>query len=562
MRCACSGQLSTETSLLARQHSSFSVHVSYLAYGAISRLCANSFPVAISPFVQQAIKTTECESPIGNDAAIQYAHYVPRQGGYVRGVSEWAPADPDANVMICSSLTAPSGIENQIHPTCTTGNCSFPYGDPIMGTSSETNGRSTSLYSTVGMCHICEDITQLAHSDMAGQYVLPNGQRIVTNKSDGFVLNVTTSPDLSWVQHLTSSQLSVASRWSFANLTVLASSTTTPVGQNDAQQNSVIASTCVLYPCLRTYTTSIDNGELLENPVSLALMFPSFSGPEAFEYNGRTNDVSDYANVFLPCNVNGIIYTKDNATMAPDSTQIDICETVSGGDCQKKTITAPEACIYRHSAKFGSAVSQVMQDNYLTGGCNVTSGALNCRTKSSGEGPGRDKFLESLYSKVDVEDPWSGNATTESIDAYFGRFATAMTNGYRTRFGSSEYDADKVRNNVALPAGTASGVVWRTTVCTSVELQWMGLPVAIVGLTASLLGWGLRQSWRARRTQPVWKDSVLPLLFYQELLQPADHLAAEAEPGQVLMEVDDMEKLAKDVSVIFHWPNSILVPES
>lgn len=227
----------------------------------------------------------------------------------------------------------------------------------------------------------------------------------------------------------------------------------------------------------------------------------------------RTNDVSDYANVFLPCNVNGVVYTKENATIAP------------------------EACIYRHSAKFGSAVSQVMQDNYLTGGCNVTSGALNCRTKSSGEGPGRDKFLESLYSKVDVEDP-------------------------HTRFGSSEYDADKVRNNVALPLGTASGVVWRTTVCTSVELQWMGLPVAIVVLTASLLGWGLRQSWRARRTQPVWKDSVLPLLCHQELLQPSDHLTAEAEPGQVLMEVNDMEKLAKDVSVVFHWPSGILVPES
>lgn len=513
-------------------------------------------PVAISPFVQQAIKTTECESPIGDDAYIQYAHYVPRQGGYVRGVSEWAPADPDTNVMICSSLTAPSGIENQIHPTCTTGNCSFPYGDPIIGASSESNGRSTSLYSTVGMCHICEDITQLAVSDIAGQYILPNGQKIVANRSDGFVLNVTTSPDLSWVRDQTSSQLSVASRWSFANLTVLASSTTLPAAQNDTQQNAVIASTCVLYPCLRTYTTSIDNGELLENPVSLALMYPSFSDPEAFQYNGRTNDVSDYANVFLPCNVNGIIYTKDNATAAPDSTQINMCETGYSGECQMKTLTAPEACVYRHSAKFGSAVSQVMQDNYVTGGCNVTSGALNCRTKSSGEGPGRDKFLESLYSRVDVLDPWSGNATTESIDAYFGRFATAMTNGYRTRFGSSEYDADKVRNNVALPPGAASGVVWRTTVCTSVELQWMILPAAMVVLTASLLGWGLRQSWQARRTQPVWKDSVLPLLFYQELLQPADHLAAEEEPGQVL-EVHDMEKLAKEVSIVFHWPRNM-----
>ncbi|ETS80265.1 hypothetical protein PFICI_07794 [Pestalotiopsis fici W106-1] len=100
-----------------------------------------------------------------------------------------------------------------------------------------------------------------------------------------------------------------------------------------------------------------------------------------------------------------------------------------------------------------------MQDNYVTGGCNVTSGALNCRTKSSGEGPGRDKFLESPQSRVDVLDPWSDNATTESIDAYFGRFTTAITNGYRTRFGSSEYDADKVRNNVALPPGAASGVV-------------------------------------------------------------------------------------------------------
>lgn len=489
---------------------------------------------------------------MSGSASIQYAHYVPRQGGFVRGITGWAPADPDTNVMVCSSITAPDGIENQIHPSCTTGNCSFPYGDPMDSGKFDTTGHETSYYSTVGLCHACMNVTSLVSLSATNQYHLPNGQKVVANASDGVVLNVTTDADLIWAKDVINPQLSVASRWSLANLTVF---TISQAGCHGNNLSNAKAATCITYPCIRTYTASVYNGDLTENFVRSALMFPEVPTAQAQALNGRINDIGDYIGVQLPCNVGGDIYTSRNISSAPMSVNMTICVTQDDGPCKERAISAPEACIYRHSAKFASAISQILEDNYLTGGCNVSSGALNCRTKSSGEGPGR--YLELLYNRQESSSNgsslWDGRATEATIESYFEKFATAMTNGYRTRFAGGEYDAAKARDNAPLARGDVQGVVWKTTVCMSVQLQWLILPTAIVLFTSVLLAWAFIQSWRLRDTQPVWKESLLPLIFYRELFQPYVVSSPAGAEGQPLMETNEMKTLAKRICVSFRF---------
>lgn len=59
-----------------------------------------------------------------------------------------------------------------------------------------------------------------------------------------------------------------------------------------------------------------------------------------------------------------------------------------------------------------------------------------------------------------------------------------------------------------------NGVAWETTVCTYVEWPWIALPAMLTTATAVLLAGVVGKSWRYRASRPVWKSSILPLLFH------------------------------------------------
>jgi hypothetical protein len=89
------------------------------------------------------------------------------------------------------------------------------------------------------------------------------------------------------------------------------------------------------------------------------------------------------------------------------------------------------------------------------------------------------------------------------------------------------------------------------------------LPICLTAITTLLMLWVIASNWRHRRTRPVWKDNLLPLLFYRhaihsenpgDLLWRRDDNMTELERKNHLMETSEMEKVGKETPVTFQWP--------
>lgn len=531
-------------------------------------LLAISF--GIGPTVQQTIRSSTCDiiAP-GLDASIPYAHYVPRVGGFVRGYPGLRGSpDSDTSVAVSSSLNSPDGVENLVTPTCSTGNCTFSDGDPIPSTSSIISrrddldgsveedglfGQKNTSYSTIGMCHMCMNVTSLISvvdiKSTTTYFGLPNGLNI-THGSFGTEMNVTTADaNLTWTgEDLMTPEFAIASRWSLVNMTMLTTSTDGCVVNGDDDDTTTVcpefegagaatgttnvrAATCILYPCLRTYVASVINGALIEHEIEPESGPPTPAAPDlgndpvilsdadsildSLQYGGGNLNLDyHYTTIKAPCHADGTTYaTEEDMAASPNNTLLTLYETHADGSYELRNHSAPEACIYRHNAEFGYAVSKELRSS-LEGACRLDPryGPSCSRTEPE---QSFYKPLEMLYS--------SGNASVASVDSYFASVARALTGRYRTTYGSAVFnDSDGTglgavynsREPQALPLGTAEGVAWRTTVCTVVHWEWLAFSAALVVLTAVLLAVTIVRNWRERHVRPVWKNSLLPLLFH------------------------------------------------
>ena len=52
--------------------------------------------------------------------------------------------------------------------------------------------------------------------------------------------------------------------------------------------------------------------------------------------------------------------------------------------------------------------------------------------------------------------------------------------------------------------------------------KWLLLPIYLGFVTTILAVWTIITNWRQRRRSPVWKDNILPLLFYSHKFQTND----------------------------------------
>jgi hypothetical protein len=470
---------------------------------------------------------------------------------------------------------------------CSTGNCTFPNGDPIDNAASEAD----SSFSTVGICSSCLDISSLVgpvkNNTELAQWSLPNGQWISFENSlysSGCFANLTVNSDFSWLGDLISPEFAQASRWAVANVTSLAFSSVqcgpelTPQCplQNyfaSGQTNNAvgpIAAACALYPCIRRTVPSIKNNNFSEVPIDTTPLWPAVldtfvNGP--LENNPNWPSIEADAGEVSATNVQ-TIYTTQNASTAPNATTLLLYETLSDGTSQFIIVSAPESCIYRQSEAFTYILWQTFNSvlpalQFLQLSCFYTSEngiacgsyPVNSESITPTESLGISTGMYNLYS--------NGNATVSAIGQYFESFARAFTNRYRSTFGSSIYVAETAEPPDLLPIGEVQGIVWQDSVCTSAQWEWLLLPAILVLLTCFLLLWTVAGSWRRRHIEPVWKENVLPAMLYRDKFRERDGSALGEMPGQSsigltrhpdqLLEIDEMETLAKRTMVKFRW---------
>ncbi|KAI6080721.1 hypothetical protein F4821DRAFT_250938 [Hypoxylon rubiginosum] len=535
----------------------------------------------VGPFVQQASRTVSCayQAP-GMAASLPYAHFVPRTGGYTNKDGPPKPTT-DTRITLLSSATAAEGVENQISGTCSTGNCTFPNGDPIdakVANDLRFRNDETS-HSTVALCNKCTDVRSLVSVSTAGSsqtYSLPNGFNISDGYNEMKTVFISPNPELDWMGNTFNQELQTISRWAFSNVTFL---TLTPgvctSGYAMSCPGSYQAAVCILYPCLQSYVASITNGELSEEiiqsePMQLDLMpnvddppsniestFENLQGQSAFDV------YVPYAAVKSPCQVDGAIYDLQNMSSHPATTNLSLFVTEAGSNWIRN-LSAPEACIYRHDYQFSRAVISVLEEDLFSGTCYVYR-SFTCEptTQTIWGGLGTIKVLETLYN--------NGSANFSYTENLFESFAKATSNRYRFQFGSST--SPSAIGNVApvnLLVGEIQGIAWQTSACVLVQGQWLLLPAGLALAAAILSVWTIATSWRYRHSRPVWKDSILPLILYSDRLEPKNlpplthHLDRDdlikdgtcLEEQEMLLEATEMGKVADRTPVKFRWPHN------
>lgn len=524
----------------------------------------------VGPFVQQASRTMPCTFPATiQNASLPYARYVPRQGGYARdffsGPSSGMPL-PDLTVAILSSITSPGGVENQISGSCPTGNCTFRDADQEAESPKFEIDDDNTTHSTVGMCNRCMNITSLVETGNTSStgprstFRLPNGFNISsgTGRHNAQFAIMRPAPDLLWLGDMLTPELQAASRWAYVNATFLAVNTST---------SAPTAAVCALYPCLRTYATAIDNGKLLEEQVSTVVMGigelrGGQSSPEIMsEFNALDNSFRDYVTIKSPCQVGEQKWEEGVDTSGfRNTTDITLYNFTDPNEFASRNLKAPESCIYRHDAEFAMAISKVLHEEVLDGSCAWTQN-FDCSKLGGARG-----YLADLGVGTVLKNLTNGEITYSNVTSWFDSFADVMTNRFRFQYGAAipKVNATINRGDVTpLPVGEVKGIAWRVEVCVSAHRDWLALPIILTGVTTLLMLWTIASNWRTRRTKPLWKDDLLPLLFHRQNIDShgpgplpwnRNDEEADAKDSTRLMEASEMHSVGRRTMVTFHVP--------
>lgn len=460
--------------------------------------------LAVGPVTQQALRTGTCPQLLRSArAAMPAASFVPGSSAYYRVFAGAYELEVDMKSTMIQGFTDPEGKDAAVDVTCSSGNCTWPdWGTGV-------------THASIGMCSACLDTTDFVSE--------PNAGGNLTLPDDGAFINYNPGGEYMWVGYsnlsaysgLFSESFSTAAAVSMMNFSMLLASTAPCTTDNAtgartcphriSQSNNsyfenlgdYVAASCVLYPCMKEYSARYENNVLTEKVVKTTTAIPNLQE--------TTDEYSFYANYTAtrsPCVLdNGTWYTYHNQSEAahvPGRTwaNISLVDDLRGNH----NISVPNACLYKMDGIFASAISSFLSSTLLSAHCtydDAQAGHIDC---------GDAWWLTPLWGQMD--------ATYASLDGRVRGLATTITNKFRaTGLGPDAHAGDALGSKAALSKALVYGRVYESTTCTYFDRGWIALPAVLVLACVLLLAWIAVKNYRDPE-QPVWKGSVLPLLFF------------------------------------------------
>ena len=465
----------------------------------------------IGPFLQQAIQNVPCDYTVSAAGSIPVSNFIRSNESFYRSDINRYQLDPDTQYLITQGFTPNDGYVPKVtqNVQCSTANCSFPiYGGNI-------------THSSLAVCSSCFDtssyITMSNSTDDGSNFPppiasLPNGQT-VANYTEGQILWLTTGITQdrnSWPISIADDRFKSIATEEYA-ITILSVTRDLrypllygPGSENKSYAFSAVAVSCTLYPCVQNYFGQIKSGTFHETSVSSSPL--SFLGSSSTAiYPGGSALLAQ-----SPCLASdGKIYSTDNFTSYRGSDAVVL--PMPGGRGQNMSV--PTDCVYVMDPSYVNALYwyfMSMFNNGVDTSCakDTTSDQLNCDGSP---------WLAPLAGK-------NFSASAESITAVIANVATAATTVIRLSgknastgggFDSTEGNFYRVKDFDAARAGLVLGSGTQITVCYKIQWPWVAFPVAMVLVVLVLLCYSVFSTYgRRKRGLPVWKSSVLPLLFY------------------------------------------------
>ncbi|KAI1413810.1 hypothetical protein F5Y13DRAFT_179191 [Hypoxylon sp. FL1857] len=441
------------------------------------------FSLGIGPFTQQAIKSVPClQVHTELKASLPLAHFV---AGY-----DTFHMIEDLGMYEVQTDMKGAMVNGIANPT---GNDSAIV--PICATGNCSFASHNGItHSSIGLCSSCIDTTPFIRREMlyghiasAMNYTLPNGLWVC--KMEGLVY-LTIAPDDSLILSITTAMCSNVD-----------GNVHCPIPSNDGPAG-IVATSCSLYPCLKNYHAVVERGILSEKIVSTK---PApINWVEAGVSPSNFSTYMNYTALQSPCLVGGEWYDLSDLSEVP-KTQGQLFTDIN---VDGTNYTAPNEYVYVFFFITGQCVYDLRQRE-----------AVWCEEKW---------WLASLYNNKE--------ASFDTLRIAFDRFATTVTNKMRTT-GSSNYDLSTRE--------TVEGAVIEVSVCTQFQWQWLIMPTGLVAATTVILITIILQNLRDNR-QPVWKSSLLPLLYYG-FTQHAHH----EDPSRPIMNLPEMDHEVADTKAKF-----------
>ncbi|RBR21404.1 uncharacterized protein FIESC28_04941 [Fusarium coffeatum] len=398
------------------------------------------------------------------------------------------------------------------------GNCTF------------TENSKGVTHASVAMCSSCLDTTEFIKLNVTkrdgyetNNYTLPNNQWVQPFTRDSLLSAYTG--DVDWALGGVESEFAELTKAAIANLTVLTASqgackNITRSGAEcpedkltahlpESYRNyNLVAITCALYPCMKEYHAQVKEGRLIEKVVDETLL-------SAFEYsyigNNRILNRGGRHAIQSPCLVGDEEYTFDDFSQRNEPPK-----GWSTVERDKTNYTVPDTCLYQMGTQYSPALSKHMDDEIFNTHC------ASAYLADSHASCGSKWWLASLQ-----------HITYDALETAFDDFTAAMTNNFRIEARSDE-DKDKV-----------TGVVNEMAICTVFDWRWVLLPAGLMAVTLALLVYAVVQSY-THKDMPVWKTSVLPLLFYgpnvtNDMTRETDLDGLQREAGKIKVEFQNKD---------------------
>ncbi|OTB04701.1 hypothetical protein M426DRAFT_22592 [Hypoxylon sp. CI-4A] len=493
--------------------------------------------LAIGPFVQQSIRIEYRDTELQQGtASLPVSRFITDDDNYFRTfgtpVIVWWDLEANFRNSVFSSVSNPADNSSTITPNCATGNCTFPSWDPAQSQSSDGDLTHASL----GVCNECTDISSLveawpATANGSARYTLPNGMEVVIFDTNPYMVMSSQDGNVSWAEKIIPAQKAERYRYAFANVTLL-----TMTARNQSEETAerfptaYVASICSLYPCLKTYSASVQNGQLSETSLhSTPLYYDVGNYTEqdvdsyVQDYRGLPGYNHSLSAIQSPCRIGDSLYTASNMTTAPNQTLVRLLDPDSAPEYP--STTAPEDCIYRFDSFMSDLLGGALQ-KMLNGTCVWDNRQGN---------------------NIECQDTWwlapfwqQKHASMQSITDRFSAIADALTNQFRLGLGRKEGTGTSV-----------GGIALQTIPFVVFQWQWLLLPTILLVLETVTLAWMIVRSVYYRGEEMAWQSSLLPLLFHRDIFMG---LSGSNEPNGAttdapLMTSDEMEQNARRIAI-------------
>lgn len=468
--------------------------------------------LAIGPMTQQALRTGACTQAVPDvNSTLPIANYAPSSDALYHMEFAKSSLMPDMQGVMLQALTNSGSGSSAIEPYCPTGNCTWPdYGrgfthasigfcSRCFDTSAKTNATSfTSKTGTSGEpdSFIDTNIT-LSGTPTINAF---GDRRLSVGPGAGYLYR-----DLDWAADIFPPEVAEVAAASVLNLSVLALSSAPCVESPDADTCldadsylGYVSTSCVFYPCMRTYHAKVEVGSLTEQVISSVPALEPITNVISTSMAG--NEEGNYTALLSPCVVDssGTWYTEANITSVPKTPdRIWANDTRIGSN----GTMVPDECLYKMYLGGMDAIREFMATDLLTGTCGYSSGSKEAWTLWGYNDTSCDTSWWLMGLARDL------NLTTTKINTTMNSISEALTNQLRIT-GRGAGNSDEV--------GTVEGVVMETYICVFFTPRWLLLPATLLAINVFCLVAMITHGLFTARgsAPPVWKNSLLPLLFY------------------------------------------------